>query len=401
MRIFFAAADSPNAWALPASQIWRANLYAPLLDLGHDLVRFDYDYQPHNGHLDGTDPEQKRVIDTLRPRLGEELLRQVRKAHAEQPIDLLFTYFYSAYVDPAVIRDISRMGICTVNWYCNGSFQFHLVSEIAPAYDFCLVPEKFRLGDYRAVGANPIYCQEAANPNVYKPAAVPCEFDVTFVGQRYGDRPAYIRRLLESGVDVRVWGPRWTEPMGRRFDPTVVTSVSGAAAQPAGGMLQPAASQAAAAEADIDARLLQRAGGSLSDDELIAMYSRSRISLGFSAVAQRPKPGQEPIRQVRLRDFEAPMSGAFYLTEHFDELTEFFEPGKEIETFRSADELIAKTLYYLRRPAKREQIRHAGRQRALAEHTWHERFKMVFRTIGLPQTGIADKASGPRARISA
>src|SRR4051812_16003143 len=195
MRIFFAAADSPNAWALPESKLWKVNLHDPLVDLGHDVVRFDYDYHRHNDHLDPTKPDQRRAMLELRPLLGEELLRQIRAAHARRPIDLLFTYFYAAYVDPDVIREIRRMGIVAVNWYCNGSYQFHLVEEIAPAYDFCLVPEKFRLDDYRRVGANPIYCQEAANPNVYRPQDVPVEFDVTFVGQRYGTRPMFIDAL--------------------------------------------------------------------------------------------------------------------------------------------------------------------------------------------------------------
>jgi hypothetical protein len=75
------------------------------------------------------------------------------------------------------------MGICTINWYCNASYQFELVEEIAPAYDYCLVPEKFWLDDYRRVGANPIYCQEAANPNTYKPYDLPKSFDVTFVAR--------------------------------------------------------------------------------------------------------------------------------------------------------------------------------------------------------------------------
>ena len=71
------------------------------------------------------------------------------------------------------------------------------------------MPEKFRLENYRAIGARPIYCQEGANPNIYKPHNVPVEFEVTFVGQAYGERPDYIRHLLDRGVDVRVWGYGW------------------------------------------------------------------------------------------------------------------------------------------------------------------------------------------------
>jgi spore maturation protein CgeB len=352
MRIFYAAADSPNYWGLPRSRLWRANLYLPLADLGHELVEFDYDYGPHNDHLDPRLPTHRAFIARHRPLLGEQLLKQVKAAHRQRPLDLFFSYFYSAYVDPAVIREIGRMGIPTVNWYCNASYQFELVSEIAPAYDFCLVPEKFRLDDYRRVGANPVYCQEAANPNVYRPLDVPVEFDVTFVGQRYGNRPLFLKRLIERGVDARAWGPRWEEQARRAASP-------------------------------LDHELARRAGGALGDDELVAMYSRSRVSLGFSAVAQLPKDGAEPIKQVRLRDFEAPMSGAFYLVERFDELAEFFEPGKEVVFFEDGDDLAEKAKYYLGHESERQNIRQAGMRRAREEHSWHRRFDRAFRQMGL------------------
>ena len=121
----------------------------------------------------------------------------------------------------------------------------------------------------------------------------------------------------------------------------------------------------------------------MSDDELVAMYSRSRVSLGFGAVAQVPKDGSAPIKQVRLRDFEAPMSGAFYLVERFDELAEFFEPGKEVVFFEDADDLADKAAYYLRNEPERRRIRDAGLRRARAEHSWHRRFEDAFRAMGL------------------
>jgi spore maturation protein CgeB len=358
MRIFYAAAASPNNEGLPDSKLWHANLYLPLADLGHELVSFDYDYRLHNSHLDAANPTHRPFIDRHRPLLGDQLLHQVRAAHRQRPIDLFFSYFYSAHVEPAVIREIRAMGIPTVNWYCNASYQFDLVSEIAPAYDFCLVPEKFRLDDYRRAGANPVYCQEAANPNVYRPFDVPAEFDVTFVGQRYGNRPAYLRRLVEAGVDVRAFGPRWDEQARRATSPA-------------------------------EHELARRAGGPLSDDELVVMYSRSRVSLGFSAVARLPKDGSPPIKQVRLRDFEAPMSGAFYLVERFDELADFFEPGREVVFFEDEDDLADKAQFYLRHEAERRRIRDAGLRRARAEHTWHKRFESAFRTMGLPARGAA------------
>ena len=56
--------------------------------------------------------------------------------------------------------------------------------------------QRFRLADYVSLGARPIYCQMASNPTIYRPHydARP-EFDVTFVGQAYGERPGYISFL--------------------------------------------------------------------------------------------------------------------------------------------------------------------------------------------------------------
>ena len=167
MRIFYASDTTPNSQF--ESNLWRNNLYLPLVDLGHDVVEFDYNLRKTFKNLDPADPAQKKFIETNKPQLAHELLRQIKKAHTDQPIDLFFSYFYDACVYPETIEQIKKLGITTINWYCNGSYQLHLVSRIAPHYDYCLVPEKFRLNDYTKLGARPLYCQEAANPTIYKP----------------------------------------------------------------------------------------------------------------------------------------------------------------------------------------------------------------------------------------
>ena len=249
------------------------------------------------------------------------------------------------------------------------------------------MPEKFRLDDYRHIGANPIYCQEAANPNIYKPYPLPREFDVVFVGQKYGDRPEYIRFLLDAGIDVRVWGKGWQpQPQDnmsrlarslRRI--TKLTTADGwrAAARKAKWLV--ASLSRAEPTITIPPEIC---GPPLSDKELINMYSRSKISLGFSSCGETHRSG-ERVLQVRLRDFEAPMSGAFYMVEYMEELEEFFEIGKEIVCYHDKEDLADKVKYYLNHDAERERIRQAGYRRAVSEHTWQKRFERVLREIGL------------------
>ncbi|MEP6668720.1 MAG: glycosyltransferase [Chthoniobacter sp.] len=356
MRIFYAADSSPNPDF--ASQLWRANLHDSLVSLGHDVVEFRYDLAATFRHLDPARPEAAAFITDNRPRLGKALLAQIRAAHAEKPVQLFFSYFYDACVEPAVLDAIRALGIVTVNWFCNASYQLHLVSQIAPHYDWCLVPERFRLEDYRALGAHPIYCQEAANPRVYQPSDVPLEFDVAFAGQCYADRPDTVLWLREQGLDVRVWGARWEYHV----------------APPTRNPLRRWLPKSHGLPADA-------VGGVLDDRSLVELYSRARVNLGFATVGENQAAPR--LTQVRLRDFEVPMSGGFYLAEHSDELTDFFIPGVEIETWRSRKELLEKCRHYLAHDEARRAIATAGRARALREHTWEHRFTAAFQTMGL------------------
>ena len=365
LRIFYASADSATA-QVQGSQTWYYNLYLPLCDLGHDVVRFEYDLIPHTKHRNIHVASHQAFVQENRPKLEAALLEQIDRAHAEKPVDMFFSYFYSADISAETIQKIRDMGILTVNWYCNGSYQFDLVADIAPAYNYCLVPEEFRLPDYQNIGATPIYCQEAANPAIYKPYELPYQYDVTFVGQKYGDRPAYIAYLRKQGIDVRVWGPHW---LGGKSDVPLWRQVGSRVKRWLRGV-----------EPLLPPRIPPEiCGPPLSDEELVKMYSRSKINLGFSSVADTTSG----IKQVRLRDFEVPMSGGFYMVEYMEELEAFFEIGREIVCYRDQADLAEKIKYYLVHEDEREAIREAGLQRCLRDHTWHRRFTDSFAQMSL------------------
>ena len=363
MRIFYASASSPNPNV--ASNLWRNNLYQTLVEMGHEVIEFDYDLQgAFQRFFAPIEPETEESLARLRTELSTALVEQINFHHQRKSIDLFFSYFYDCCVYPAAIDAINALGVPTANWYCNGSYQLDLVREISPHYSWCLVPEKFRIKDYQAMGAHPIYMQEAANPNIYKPYDLAKEVDVSFVGQAYGERPEFIHFLRGQGIDVRVWGPGWEylvdypsrNPLRRLWK---------SFQKPDGRIRFPQAI----------------VGGRLSDLDLVKTYSRSKVNLGFSSCGETHTQG-ERILQIRLRDFEVPMSGGFYLVEYMEELEEFFETGKEIVCYRGREECAEKAKYYLAHESERERIRQAGHQRCLRDHTWQRRFENAFKAMG-------------------
>ncbi|HEY3490043.1 MAG TPA: TylF/MycF/NovP-related O-methyltransferase [Candidatus Deferrimicrobiaceae bacterium] len=71
---------------------------------------------------------------------------------------------------------------------------------------------------------------------------------------------------------------------------------------------------------------------------------------------------------ANMRIFEATGAGVFLLTEHFDNLSAYFTPGVEVETFRDGKELVEKIRYYLAHPEEREAIARRGQERCLREY---------------------------------
>jgi spore maturation protein CgeB len=87
--------------------------------------------------------------------------------------------------------------------------------------------------------------------------------------------------------------------------------------------------------------------------------------------------------QMKLRDFEVPMAGGFYLVEKAPGYDQCFVDGKEVVMWSTIDELQDKIKYYLIQDTEREQIALAGQKRAVQDHSWQARFNYLFSELGL------------------
>ena len=308
---------------------WERTALLPALESFGEVVHYDW--------RDRFDHGRKEWRKGRKEEMNRDLLGFARTLMRERPVHVIFTYLSGELVTPATMGELSAIGVPVVNLSLNDKEAFTGrvraglatgIRDICRTFDLCWTSTRDALEKYCVEGATPLYLPEGANPEVHRPYEVEKTFDVSFVGQRYGNRPAVIDALRKAGIRVEAFGPGWPD-------------------------------------------------GPLPTEEMVRTYSRSRVNLGFGGVA-----GHKGTCCLKGRDFEVPMSGGLYLTEAYEELERFYEVGKEIVTYSDAEDLVEKVRWLLSNPGEAEAIRQAGRRRALSGHTWGMRFDRVFGVIG-------------------
>ena len=81
---------------------------------------------------------------------------------------------------------------------------------------------------------------------------------------------------------------------------------------------------------------------------------------------------------VKVGLFEAVACNQFVITSYMEELSEYFDIGKEIVCYKNEEELIDLIKYYKEHDTEREKIRYYGYLRFLREHTYISRWNKVF-----------------------
>ena len=292
----------------------------------------------HYDWFDEFNHQNKNWRQTGKARMNRALLKKIGRWIAEDRADVIFMYVSGELVEPDTLAALRAFGIPMINLALND--KEHFVSKIRTGrafgsrdicryFDLCWTSTEDALIKYLAEGARPIYLPEGANPEIHKPYDLEKTIDVSFVGQCYGNRAAVIHELSRCGIAVKAYGYGWPR-------------------------------------------------GPLAVEDMVKLYSRSRINLGFGGVE-----GHKDTFCLKGRDFEVPMSGGLYLTEDHPEISHAFRPGEEILTYTGIEDLSQKIRHYLQHPDEADTIRKKGRDRALREHTWEARFGKIFRLLGL------------------
>ena len=155
MRVFTGVRHS-NEPTYYYGGLWSGNFYPALRELGHEIVELQVDLLATSRfmHIRGNfTPEELEV----RAQATEKIIDEVMRAHKRKPLDVFLSYFYNAHFDPSGFDVLRRLGIPSINFYCNSIYQFDYVAAIAAKADFSWHPEKNARSFYLNVGANPVW----------------------------------------------------------------------------------------------------------------------------------------------------------------------------------------------------------------------------------------------------
>lgn len=310
---------------------WEVQNLLPELAPFGEVIHYDW-------HQEGFDDHSRDWISHGREAMNQHLLNAVKEVHSWKPIDIFFGYLSHWAVSPQTIEQINGLGIFTFNfcwddvagfWGARTNGIWPGPAPLACAFDLNWTNASKSCIKYMVEGGIAVWMPEGANPRYFRPLNVQRDILVSFIGQRYGVRPGYVSYLQRHGIPVKTFGDGWLS-------------------------------------------------GRIASAEMARLYSRSHVNLGFGNVLHSRR-----LMCLKGRDFEVPMTGGLYLTQYNPELESCYEIGEEIACYSGRDDLLEQVKLLVADKQRAEEIRRAGRERALREHTWAHRFAKIFQMAGV------------------
>jgi len=271
---------------------------------------------------------------------SDALIDQISRQHAAKPIDAVIGQMWAQYYSKDVIDEIKKLNIPIINvsmddrlpahWgYCMGKRMGSV--GLGENIDLVLTTTAETCQWYNAENILSMFWPLASDPNLFS-SKIPLserDIDVLFVGNNYGIRGKIVNYLDQRGLKITCYGHGWKN-------------------------------------------------GHASHLMNAALSRRARIILGIGTVGHT-----HDVYTLKLRDFDAAMTGALYITHRNPELLSIFEEGKHLECYETPDELYRKLVYYLANPEKIEYIASNALQAAVKDHCWEYRLRTTLLELGL------------------
>ena len=384
MRIFLSCQQSIRQHAVPGYQFWETYFKQGIEEAGHEWVE-----------AEGVDWVEGRIYseeawEEWRDRTWGHTISYIKQQHQVKPIALFLGYLFPEQVEPGALQEIQALGIPCVNFFCDNVREFARVPKEFYYFDFHWVPEFKAIKMYREAGLNYIQApMPVLIPLTQRTCEHPENHGVSFIGSRDVQRENLFAQALKLGVSLEIRGAGWDQDVPVYLDSvtrsklwnTVMNQVDFVAKNGIYACFWKASY-----------KLHQKIPNSLFQEyvldkpnavEYVTITQQSLITLGVSRYPSYRYPFSHPNTYSRLRDLEAPMMGACYLTEWTEGLEQLYDLGEEIETYRTAEEMVEKIRELEAKPEKRKTMRCQAQKRALAEHTVAKSIANISAALGL------------------
>jgi hypothetical protein len=371
---------------LPAYDFWRTYFVRGLQEAGHEVIEI-----PAIDWAEGVVYPPGTALEAWRARTWETVRTFIRREIARQPIHLFLSYFYPKQVEVSAIEELQRMGIPCVNFFCDNVREFRKVPSEYRPFALHWVPEFEALPLYRDVGMAHIHAPMPCwVPNELRGMPLAETEPATFIGSADPLRRDLFGRAFQAGADFVVRGPGWISDSehptfrsrpSRSLGKIIANQLTLVRSQGLGGLFH-----------KLDDRLRplpasavpeSRVKDSIWDADYFRISREALITIGVNRVPTGRAPNRHPLAYSRLRDIEAPMLGACYLTEWTEGLEAMYELGTEIETYRTAEELSEKLGELRRDPRRRRAMRRRAQLRALGDHSVARTVARIGSRLGL------------------
>jgi spore maturation protein CgeB len=253
------------------------------------------------------------------------------------------TVVCSDFLYPRTVAELKRRyGMPVVLWFPDAIWSFGRHTFLDAQYDALFFKDPYIVEELRLKLSLPVYYL----PECYSPRALcPVKLsdddlrtfgcDITTAGNLYPYRLAFLSEIKD--FDVKIWGnplPSWALADDVRF------------------MIQ---------------------------NRFVAGEAKSKAFCGARIVLNNLHPAE--IWGINVRAFEIAGAGGFQMIDWRPGLSQLFDDGREVVSFRDRYDLQHKIKRYLAAPDERAEIAAAGHRRAAAEHTYRHRLTLMLKTV--------------------
>jgi hypothetical protein len=298
-------------------------------------------------------------------------------------IDVFLCYLYPKQIDTGAIKRIKAMGIPCVNFYCDNVRSFTKLPHQFKVFDLVWVPEFEALHLYQNAGVPYI--------NLPMPMWVDPQYRhfneqetdiISFIGSKDDLRAQLLADAITRGLPIQIRGNGWNDtskPTVHSMSPSPSSKIKNQFnllrnAGIKGFVAYHFQRNKKAIPVDIPVENIFKKPGF---DEYIRLSRESMVTLGINRVPTFNTFGKDIITYSRLRDLEAPMLGACYLTEYTAGLPQLYDLGTDIEIYANADELVYKSKELASSKSRRKELRIKGQQRALNSHSIPQSLQLI------------------------